>query len=126
MSIHKSYFKPQATLLGIHQSKITRNFQKNIKAKKKKKTLITGTAYFAIDNIFHVDVTRISVGLDDYVIHDLLATRKGFRNGVVVAHRVVTQKSVHVLNCSNVAKNSLKSIRKNVFKCFLPHLKSLI
>ena len=69
---------------------------------KKKKTLITGTAYFAIDNIFHIDVTRISVGLDDYVIHDLLATRKGIQEWVVVAHRVVNPKKVFIYSIAKM------------------------
>ena len=41
-------------------------------------------SYFAIDNVFHIDVTRIFVGLDDYVIHDLLATKKGINRDQLV------------------------------------------
>ena len=37
-------------------------------------------SYFAIDNVFHIDVTRIFVCLDDYVIHDLLAMKKGINS----------------------------------------------
>ena len=41
-------------------------------------------SYFAIDNVFHIDVTRIFVSLDDYVIHDLLATKKGINRDQLV------------------------------------------
>ena len=33
-------------------------------------------SYFAIDNVLHIDVTRVLVGLDDHVIHDLLAKQE--------------------------------------------------
>ena len=50
--------------------------KKNLKKKLKKLLFFQHSSYFAIDNIFHVDVTRIFVGLDDNVIHDLLVTKK--------------------------------------------------
>ena len=45
-----------------------------------KKNCFFQHSYFAIDNIFHVDVTRIFVGLDDYVIHDLRVTKEKKRS----------------------------------------------
>ena len=61
---------------NINKSVAKMKLKKKKKKKIKNKIAFFQHSYFAIDNIFHVDVTRIFVGLDDYVIHDLRVTKK--------------------------------------------------